>query len=63
MMRKWKLAASVFQLVIGVLGVAAFIVLAINNESMTRWIVTLVLAIAFAVLGVIGIVDSRKGDT
>ncbi len=63
MMRKWKLAASVFQLVIGVLGVAAFIVLAVNNESMTRWIVTLVLAIAFAVLGVIGIVDSRKGDT
>ena len=63
MMRKWKLAASVFQLVIGVLGVAAFIVLAINNESMTRWIVTLVLAIAFAVMGVIGIVDSRKGDT
>ena len=62
-MRKWKFAASVFQLVIGVLGVAAFIVLAINNESMTRWIVTLVLAIAFAVLGVIGIVDSRKGDT
>lgn len=62
-MRKWKLAASVFQLVIGVLGVAAFIVLAVNNESMTRWIVTLVLAIAFAVLGVIGIVDSRKGDT
>lgn len=63
MMRKWKLAASVFQLVIGVLGVAAFIVLAVNNESMTRWIVTLVLAIAFAVMGVIGIVDSRKGDT
>lgn len=62
-MRKWKLAASVFQLVIGVLGVAAFIVLAVNNESMTRWIVTLVLAIAFAVMGVIGIVDSRKGDT
>lgn len=62
-MRKWKLAASVFQLVIGVLGVAAFIVLAVNNESMTRWIVTLVLAIAFAVMGVIGIVDSGKGDT
>ena len=63
MMRKWELAGSVFELVIGVLGVAAFIVLAINNESMTRWIVTLVLAIAFAVMGVIGIVDSRKGDT
>jgi hypothetical protein len=33
-----------------------------SGEDMTRWIVTLILSIAFVVLGVIGIIDykSRK---
>lgn len=57
---KWNLFASIFQLVIGLLAIAAFVVLAVNGESMGRWIVTLILALAFIVLGLIGIMDYKK---
>ena len=57
MKSKLNLIASIFQLIIGVLAVLAFIVLGAGGENMTKWIVTLILSIAFVVLGVIGIVD------
>ena len=38
----------------------AFVVLAIKGEIVTRWIITLVLAIAFAVMGIVGIIDNRR---
>lgn len=60
MKSRWNLIAAIFQLVIGLLAIAAFVVLAANGESMGRWIVTLMLAIAFAVLGVIGIFNYKK---
>lgn len=59
MKSKWNLIASIFQLIIGVLSVLAFMVLGSGGENMTKWIVTLILSIAFVVLGVIGIVDYR----
>lgn len=60
MKSRWNLIAAIFQLVIGLLAIAAFVVLAANGESMGRWIVTLMLAIAFVVLGVIGIFNYKK---
>ena len=62
MKSKWQLFSSVFQLVVGILGIVSFVMLAINGENMTKWIVTLLLAIAFAVLGVFGIVDYKSQD-
>lgn len=62
MKSKWQLFSSVFQLVVGILGIVSFVVLAINGENMTKWIVTLLLAIAFTVLGVFGIVDYKSQD-
>lgn len=59
MKSKWNLIASIFQLTIGVLAVLAFIVLGAGGENMTKWIVTLILSIAFVVLGIIGIIDYR----
>ena len=61
MKSKWNLIASIFQLVIGMLAIAAFIVLGLGGENMTKWIVTLILSIAFVVLGIIGIVDYKSG--
>ncbi len=57
---KWNLIASIFQLIVGLLAIAAFIILAVNGEDLRRFIVTAVLALCFVVLGVIGIADYIK---
>ena len=57
MKSKWQLFSSIFQLAVGVGAIVSFAILAFSGENMTRWIVTLVLSIAFTVLGVIGIID------
>lgn len=59
-MKKWNLLSSVIQLCIGMAAVAAYIVLALNDEPLGKWTVTLILAIAFVVLGTIGIADWVK---
>lgn len=61
-MKKWNLFSSVFQLIIGVLAIVAYVFVAASGEPLGKWTVTLVLAIAFAVLGVIGIVDWKKSN-
>lgn len=60
MKSKFRLIASIFQLVVGILAVLAFVVVGLSGEDMTKWIITLILAVAYVVLGVIGIVDYLK---
>ena len=60
MKKKWELFASIFQLVVGVAAIASFAVLATGGEDMTRWIITLVLAIGYLVMGIMGIVEWIK---
>lgn len=60
MKSKWKLFASIFQLVIGILAIASFVIIASSGENVTRWIVTLILSIAFVVLGIVGIIDYKR---
>ena len=60
MKSKFNLIASIFQLVIGILTILSFVVLGINGEDMTRWIVTLILSVGFVVLGIIGILDYKS---
>ena len=60
MKTKFNLIASIFQLVIGILTILSFVVLGINGEDMTRWIVTLILSVGFVVLGIIGILDYKS---
>lgn len=57
MKSKWNLFSSIIQLLFGLLAIAAFIILAISGEVMGRWIVTLILAIAFVIIGIFGIID------
>ena len=61
MKSKWHLIASIFQLVIGVMAVVAFVVVGSNDENMIKWVATLLLSIGFIVLGVFGILDYKKG--
>ena len=60
MRSKWQLVASIFQIVVGVLAIASFIIIGLNGENLTRWIVTLILAVAFVILGIIGVVDYKS---
>ena len=60
MKSKWYLISSIFQVLVGLIAVVFFIILAINGEVMTRWIITLLLAVAYVVIGTIGIIDNLK---
>lgn len=60
MKSKWALISSLIQLVIGSLAVLAFICLAICGEDMRRWIVTLILAVFYVVIGIWGLVDYSR---
>ena len=62
MKSKKQLFLSVFQLVVGAAATAAFIILDLGGESVTRWTITLVLAIAYMVMGIWGIADYLKAD-
>ena len=59
-MNKWHLFSSIFQIVVGVAAIIAYVVIAISGEPLGRWTITLLLAIAFVVIGVIGIIDCNK---
>ena len=59
-MNKYNIFVSIFQLAIGFMCILSFIVLAINGEDMTRWIPTIVFAIALIIFGIMGIKDYRS---
>ena len=59
-MNKWRLFSSIFQIVVGIAAIIAYVVIAVYGEPLGRWTVTLLLAVAFVVIGVIGIIDWNK---
>ena len=60
MKSKWQLVASIFQLTVGLAAIISFAILSFGGENMAKWIVTLILSVAFVVLGVIGIIDYKS---
>ena len=60
MKSKWQLFSSIFQLIVGISAVVFFAILGFNGENMTKWILTLIFAIAFVILGIIGIIDYKS---
>lgn len=60
MKSKLSLISSVVQLIFGILAIMAFIILLINGEDMSKWIITLMLAVAFVIIGIIGIIDYKS---
>ena len=61
-MKKWNLFAAVFQVVVGIAAIIAYIVLAASGEPLGKWTITLILAIAFVVMGVINAIDYVKSN-
>ena len=61
-MSKWRLFSSIFQIAVGIAAIIAYIVIAASGEPLGKWTVTLLLAIAFVVIGVIGIADWKKSN-
>ena len=61
-MNKWRLLSSVFQIVVGIAAIIAYIVIAASGEPLGKWTVTLLLDIAFVVIGAIGIADWKKSN-
>lgn len=61
-MKKWLLITSLFQLLVGLAGVAAYIVIALGGEPLGKWTITLFLAIAYIIIGIVGILGIVKRD-
>ena len=62
MKNKLNFIASIFQLVIGILAIGAFVVVVASGENIGKWIITLILAIGFVFLGVMGIIDYKSNS-
>ena len=56
-MKQWNLFAAIFQIVVGIAAIVAYIVVAASGEPLGKWTITLILAIAFVVMGVINAID------
>ncbi len=61
-MKKWSLFASIFQIIVGIAAIIAYIFVAASGEPLGKWTITLILAIAFVVMGVIGLIDFLKSN-
>ena len=59
-MNKWHLFSSIFQIVVGIAAIIAYVVIAVSGEALVKWTITLILAIAFLIMGIIGIIDWKK---
>ena len=62
MKNKWNLIGSIFQLAVGTLAIISFIILVLNGEVLTKWIITLLLAMAFVAMGISGIKKYKSGE-
>ena len=56
-MKKRHLFASIFQIAVGVAAIIAYIVAVASGEAFSKWTFTLILAIGFVGMGVIGVID------
>ena len=54
--------AAIFQIVVGIAAIVAYAVIAVSGEPLGRWTITLLLAIAFVIIGVIGFVEWKKNE-
>ena len=61
-MKKWNLFAAIFQIVVGIAAIVAYIVVAASEEPLGKWTITLILAIAFVVMGVINAIGYLKSN-
>ena len=61
-MKKWNLFAAIFQIVVGIAAIVAYIAVAASGEPLGKWTITLILAIAFVAMGVVNVIDYVKSN-
>lgn len=59
-MGKWFLFSTVFQILVGLAAIVAYIIIAVAGEPLGKWTVTLILAVAILIMGIIGVVDWNR---
>ena len=59
-MKKWNLFAAIFQIIVGIAAIIAYIFVAASGEPLGKWNITLILAITFVVMGIINIITYVK---
>ena len=59
-MKKWNLFTAIFQILAGIATIIAYIFVATSGEALGKWTITLILAIAFVVIGVINTISYVK---
>ena len=61
-MKNWRLFTSLFQIIVGIAAIIAYVFVAVSSEPLGKWTVTLILAIAFVIMGIIGMIDYIKSN-
>lgn len=51
MRNKWHLIGAIFDIIVGVAGILAFIIILASGDSVRRWIPALILSVLFLGLG------------
>ena len=59
-MKIWHLFSAIFQIVVGIAAIVAYIFIAVSGEPLGRWTITLIIAVAFVIMGILGIIDYLK---
>ncbi|MBO7292413.1 MAG: hypothetical protein J6V07_00585 [Clostridia bacterium] len=59
-MKKWQLFTSLFQFAVGLAAIAACIAISASGEPLGRWTVTLILAVLFVVMGIVGLIEAKR---
>ena len=59
-MKKWYLFTAIFQILVGIAAIIAFIFVSVSGEPLGKRIITLIVSIAFIVMGVINIINYIK---
>lgn len=62
MKNKYNLISSIIQVIFGLIAIIAFIILCITGNFEIRWSISIILAIAFIIIGIIGIIDYKKNN-
>lgn len=52
MKSKWHLFGAIFDIIVGVAGILAFIIILASGDSVGRWIPALILSVCFLGLGI-----------
>lgn len=59
-MKKFVLITAIFQIIFGILGIAATIILIISGENMIKWIGAILVSILLIIGGILNLVSCTK---